>query len=166
MWLGLFIYLAWAVELSGISRAVPGMFLPCWLHVALVFVIWHARGASSVLWGAVVGLLLDLLTGQVGVHLLLASTLAMVASDWRQSKLNRNGLTLAIVAAAIIATMSLAVELWKGLPTGDVPPAQQLASMVLGPAIAAAFTALAIRLSGQAVHLGLKSVLGFEAGAD
>lgn len=166
MFLGLFIYIAWVVELSGLTRSTTGIFWPNWLHLALIIVLWTRSGASAVLWGAIVGLLLDLTTGQVGVHLLLASTLAMAASDWRESNRCQHGLALAMLATVVVASILLAGCLWKGMPTREFPPASQLAALTLGPATSAALTALVLRWSFQTSRLFLRAALGQGATAE
>ncbi len=160
MLLALFIYIAWVVELSGLSRTTGGFFWPCWLHLALIFVIWNKSGVSAVVWGAIVGLLLDFSTGLVGVHLLLASTLTMAASDWREGRQCEHGPTLAMLGTVVVGLILLAAELWKGWPTRSFPPAAQLAAMTLGPATSAALTALVLRWSMQASRLFLRGALG------
>ncbi len=160
MLLGLFIYIAWVVELSGLSRTAAGNFWPCWLHLALIFVIWHKSGVSAVLWGSIIGLLLDLASGQVGVHMLLAGTLAMAASDWREGSRCEHGPALAMLGTVVVASILLAAELWKGWPTRSFPPASQLAAMTLGPATSAALTALVLRWSMQMSRHFIRTALG------
>jgi rod shape-determining protein MreD len=166
MLLGLFIYTAWVVELSGLTRTAEGLCWPCWLHMALIFVIWHKSGVSAVLWGAIIGLLLDLASGQVGVHMLLAGTLAMAASDWREGRRCEHGPTLAILATLVVASILLASQLWKAMPAREFPPAAEIAAMTLGPAASAALTALVLRWSLQASRLFVRTALGQGAGAE
>jgi rod shape-determining protein MreD len=163
VFLGLFIYIAWVVELSGLTRSTGGFYWPCWLNLALIFVIWSKSGVSAVLWGSIIGLLLDLASGQVGVHMLLAGTLAMAASDWRDSNRCEHGPSLAMLATVVVASILLAAELWKGLPTREFPPAAQLAAMTLGPATSAALTALVLRWSMQMSRLFIRTALGMGA---
>lgn len=160
MFLALFIYIAWVIELSGLTRTAGSVCVPCLLHVALVFVIWNRSGVSAVVWAAVIGMLLDLLTGLAGLHFMLASTLAMAASDWREGRRCERGLTLALVATVVIASLILAAELWKGLPARNLPPAAQLVPRVLGPAAAAAISALVLRWSFQATRFCIRSAMG------
>ena len=149
MLLGLFLYIAWAVELSGVTRTTAGMFWPNWLHLALVFVLWRRSGVSAVLWGATIGLLLDLQSGMAGIHLLLVSTLSLVAADWREGNDCRSGPALALMGTVVLAFILLAAQLWRGLPAGQLPPAPQLAACVMGPATSAVLAALVLRWSLQ-----------------
>ncbi len=149
MLLGLFLYIAWAVELSGVTRTTTGIFWPNWLHLALIFVLWQRSGATAILWGGIIGLLLDLQSGQPGINLLLISTLTLAATDWREGNDCQSGSMLALLAAVVLASILLATELWRGLPTGQLPPPRQLAAIVLGPSASAVLTALTLRWSMQ-----------------
>jgi cell shape-determining protein MreD len=159
----LLIYIAWVIELSGLTRTAEGAGMPCLLHVALVLVIWYRTGVSAVAWAAAIGLLLDLAAGTAGVQLMLASTLALAASDWRQSRRCERGLTLGLLAVLVISALLIGAELWKGMSSGELPPAVKLKSSVLFPAASAAFTALLLRWSLQLSRRCVKTAFGREA---
>lgn len=110
------IYAAAALETS--APQFPGFAPLHWLSLAAIGVVWRFSSGEAALWGALIGLTLDAVSGgRMGAGVLVGSTLVCALAAVRSRCECRSLLSLSLLAVATVcgfALMPIAVDAVSG----------------------------------------------------
>jgi rod shape-determining protein MreD len=146
------IYAAAVLETS--APLFPGLVSPDWLALLAIGVIWTMSPAEAVLWGALLGFVVDSISSRpMGISMLTFSTLVCVLATLRARWECRSMLSLVLISIVTGSGLLLgpvAVSCFDGAP-GDL---RTHVYEAIGSAAATGIVAVFVAAAGRALRSG------------